>query len=196
MAKRSLARAKGRPQQLLIAYLQNPAGQSLRVSFKAKTGPANTRTSIYNLRNDLLEALPDCAALFWLPSAVKNDSITLEYRLRALSMRIEDEGILHIHDGSAFSTIDYTILEGAPQLIATQPSSALTTDSSSIEDEIAAYEQAEHAKRIEAAKSHVRKMRTNLSNPTIAGFIGQPDKDRYEENRQFLLENGIDPDCL
>lgn len=194
MAKRSLARAKGRPQQLLIAYLQNPAGQALRVSFKAKTGPANTRTSIYNLRNDLLEALPDCAALFWLPATVKGDPLKLEYRLKALSMRLSFDNTLIIHDGSAYATSTYTILEGAPQLIATRPSSIQT--STPLDEEIAAYEQAEHLKRIETAKAHVRKLKVNLSNPTIAGFIGQPDKDRYEENRQFLIENGIDPDCL
>lgn len=196
---RPLARAKGRPQQLLIAYLRTPANTPVRIGFPSKTGPANTRTDIYALRNALLEALPAAADLFWIPSAYSGQPIRLENRLRALSMRIEENNILCIHDGSAFASINYTILEGAPQLIAPEfadpilpPSDpAKAAEEARIVAEIAAYEQAQQQAAIDRAIAYIKKAESAQGTVMEMVYSGGRGQEELEAARQLLSDNNI-----
>lgn len=196
---RPLARAKGRPQQLLITYLRAPANTPIRVSFPSKTGPANARTDIYALRNALLEALPCAADLFWIPSAYSGQPLRLENRLRALSMRIEENNILCIHDGSAYSSINYTILEGAPQLIApefTDPSlppadPAKATEDERIAAEVAEYERIKLQERIDRAIAYIKKAEAAKGTVMEMVYNGGRGQEDLEAARQLLAEHSI-----
>lgn len=196
---RPLARAKGRPQQLLITYLRAPANAPIRVSFPSKTGPANARTAIYALRNALLEALPSAADLFWIPSAYSGQPLRLENRLRALSMRIEENNILCIHDGSAYSSINYTILEGAPLLIApefadsvlppTDPAKAAEEDR--IAAEVAEYERNRLQEKIDKAIAYIRKAEAAKGTVMEMVYNGGRGQEELEAARQLLADNNI-----
>lgn len=199
MSLRPLARAKGRAQQLIITYLRAPANTPIRVSFPSKTGPANARTDIYALRNALLEALPSAADLFWIPSAYSGQPLRLENRLRALSMRIEENNVLCIHDGSAFASMNYTLLEGAPQPIATKvdDSSLPPIDPAAADEDariaaaIAEGEAALLQERIDRAIAYIKKAEAAKGTVMEMVYNGGRGQEDLEAARQLLAEHSI-----
>jgi hypothetical protein len=201
MTKRSLARAKGRPQKALLAYLTAPIGSKVRLTFPNATCAAeNLRSAVYALRNDLLEAMPDAASIFWIPPAYSGQTTLLISRLEALTQTLFDRHTLIIHDGSLNrgTPLEMSIEQGDTPLPERRPisRSAYSPPAESEVDlaaRIAEGEAIERQTQIDRALKAVR----DYDNKKALGMdymLPQPGGRGYEEletSRQLLSDNNI-----
>lgn len=200
MTKRSLSRAKGRPQKALLAYLAAPIGSKVRLTFPNATCAAeNLRSAVYALRNDLLEAMPDAASIFWIPPAYSGQTTLLISRLEALTQTLFDRHTLIIHDGSLQrgTHLEISIEQGGTPLPERKPaSSASSSPVKSLEDieaEMAEYAALELQNQIDKAIKRV----SEYDNKKALGMdylLPAPGGKAYEEieaARQLLADNNI-----